>query len=147
MLTARHSTATLLKAALPMSNENEVENPFKVRAPSREPSPVQKTTTHEVELHPIHFGLPLAGYACFPLFAGLAFSGSYVHALVWLPLMALSFLILLILPFYAGVIFWLTFQRIKARKHGVGLTLFQVLSIVPPLLFGLAGTGIQPIFV
>jgi hypothetical protein len=135
-----------------VSDEKKTENPFKMRALSNrslsdEALPRAETKANEVELHPIHFGLPLAGYACFPIFVGLAFSGTYVHALVWLPLLALSYLILLILPFYAGFIFWLTFQRIKGRKRGFGLTLFQILSIAPPLLLSLRGMSLQPIFV
>ena len=62
-------------------------------------------------------------------------------------LLALSYLILLILPFYAGFIFWLTFQRSKGGIRGVGLIVFQILSMAPPLLLSLRGMSLQPIFV
>ena len=138
-------TSNPFKAVLPMSNKNDTDNPYQPPAPSDEPLAKKETQAEEGELHPVHFAIPLAGYACFPLFVGLAFSGPDVNWLVWLPLQAFSYLLLLAVPFYAGFIIWLTFQRIKARKHGVGLTLFQILSIAPPLLLSLRGMSIMPI--
>ena len=130
-----------------MPNKNDTDNPYQPPAQSDKTLAKKETEAEEVELHPVHFAIPLAGYACFPLFVGLAFSGRYVNALVWLPLQAFSYLLLLVVPFYAGFIIWLTFQRIKARKHGVGLTLFQILSIAPPFLLSLRGISIMPILV
>ena len=138
-------TSNPFKAVLPMSDENETDNPYQPPTLSDEPLAKKETQAEEGELHPVHFAIPLAGYACFPLFVGLAFSGPDVNWLVWLPLQAFSYLLLLAVPFYAGFIIWLTFQRIKARKHGVGLTLFQILSIAPPLLLSLRGMSIMPI--
>ena len=130
-----------------MSDESETDTPYTPPAPSDEPLAKQATEANEVKLHPVHFATPLAGYACFPLFIGLTFSGPYINAILWLPLQAFSFLILLMVPFFAGFIFWLTLQRIRARNYGVALILFQVLSIAPPLLLSLKGISIMPILV
>ena len=137
-------TSNPFKPRPPMSDENKTNNPFQPPTQSDQPLARKGKEDGERELHPVHFASPLAGYACFPLFVGLAFTGPYVHALVWLPLQAFSYLILLIVPFYAGFNLWLTYQSIKARKHSVGLTLFQILSIAPPLLLSLRGLSIMP---
>ena len=45
--------------------------------------------------------------------------------------------LLFLLPVYGLVILGLTVQRIKQKNNSPGLTTFQILSIVPPTLWGL----------
>ena len=44
-------------------------------------------------------------------------------------------LLLILLPLYAAGIVWLTVKRIQQGKNSALLTVYQILSIVPPLLW------------
>ena len=125
-----------------MSDENETDNPYQPPAPSDESLANPETARPKAKLNPIHWLLPILGYACFPLVTVLFFLGPYNHNIgpynsadVWDLFLAFSCCLLITLPIYAGAIVWLIVLRISKGNQGVWFTLYQMVSIVPPILW------------
>ena len=124
-----------------MSDENDTENPYQPPATSDETLATPETARPEAKLNPIHWLLPILGYACLPLVILLFFFGPYNNigpfnsVDVWLLFLAFSCSLLITLPVYAGAIVWLIVLRIRKRPRRVWITLYQVGSIVPPILW------------
>ena len=124
-----------------MSDANKTDNPYQAPTPSDESLSTPETARPEAKLNPIHWLLPILGYACLPLVILLFFFGPYNDigpfnsVDVWLLFMAFSCSLLITLPVYAGAIVWLIVLRIGKRPRRVSITLYQVGSIVPPILW------------
>ena len=124
-----------------MSDENETNNPYQAPTLSEEPLAKKDADGPKAKLNPIHWLLPIFGYACLPLVILLFFFGPYNNigpfnsVDVWLLFMAFSCSLLITLPVYAGAIVWLIVLRIGKRPRRVSITLYQVGSIVPPILW------------
>ena len=124
-----------------MSDENETNNPYQAPMLSEEPLAKKDADGPQAKLNPIHWLLPILGYACLPLVILLFFFGPYNDigpfnsVDVWLLFMAFSCSLLITLPVYAGAIVWLIVLRIGKRPRRVSITLYQVGSIVPPILW------------
>ena len=116
-----------------MSDENETNNPYQPPTLSDEPLAKKDADGAQAKLDPIHWQVPWLGYGYVPLVIGLI-SISYDPPSILYPSgLALLFL----LPVYCSGIFKLTAQRKQQGTNSVGLTLFQMLSIVPLILWGL----------
>ena len=113
-----------------MSDENETDNPYQAPTLSDEPLAKEDANGTKAKPDPIHWQIPWLGYGYVPLVIGLLFSsGSF-------GLFILSgFALLFLLPVYGLVILKLTAQRNQQGANSLGLTLFQILSMVLPILW------------
>ena len=116
-----------------MSDENETDNPYQPPTLSDEPLVRKGADGAQAKLDPIHWQVPWLGYGYVPLVIGLI-SISYDPPSILYPS---GLALLLLLPVYGLFIFKLTAQRNQQGTNSVGLTLFQMLSIVPLILWGL----------
>ena len=132
-----------------MSDENETESPYHAPELSDEPLVTQESAKPKSRLNPIHWLLPILGYACLPFVILLFFFGPYnnIGPLsqldIWLLFLAFSCGLLITLPVYAGAIVWLIALRIRKGARGVWITLYQLGSIVPPMLWLLLSMNFQ----
>ena len=117
-----------------MSDENRTDTPYQPPAPSDVPLAKKDADGPQAKPDPIHRQVQWLGYGYVPLVIGLLFSsGSF-------GLFILSgFALLFLLPVYGLFILKLTAQRNQQGTNSVGLTLFQILSMVLPTLWGLFG--------
>ena len=113
-----------------MSDENKTDNPYQAPTLSDEPLAKEDANGTKAKPDPIHWQIPWLGYGYVPLVIGLLFSsGSF-------GLFILSgFALLFLLPVYGLVILKLTAQRNQQGANSLGLTLFQILSMVLPILW------------
>ena len=114
-----------------MSDENKTDNPYQAPAPSVEPLAKQDVYGPKEKPHPANWWVPWLGYGYVPLVIGLSLISEK-----WLFILIISTVaLLLLLPVYGLVIFGLTIQRTLRQTASVGLTLFQILSMVLPFLW------------
>ena len=114
-----------------MSDENETNNPYQAPALSDEPLAKKDADGPKAKPHPANWWVPWLGYGYVPLVIGLSLISEK-----WLFILIISTVaLLLLLPVYGLVIFGLTIQRTLRQTASVGLTLFQILSMVLPFLW------------
>ena len=116
-----------------MSDENRTDTPYQPPAPSDVPLAKKDADGPQAKPDPIHRQVQWLGYGYVPLVMGLLFGSKNGLDTLLFSIGALLFL----LPVYGLVILGLTVQRIKQKNNRAGLTTFQMLSIVPPTLWGL----------
>ena len=130
-------TSNPFKAVLPMSDENETNNPYQPPTLSDETLAKKDADASKAKPHPFHWWVAWLGYGYVPAFIvpvialtaqDEGFDAYFIGA--WSAL-ALFFL----LPVYGLVILGLTAQRILRKTNSVGLTLFQILAMVLPILW------------
>ena len=127
-------TSNPFKAVLPMSDENETGNPYQPPALSDETLAKKGGDGPKAKPHPANWWIPWLGYGYVPLVIGLiiadddGFDRYYIFVDSALAL-------LFLLPVYGLVILGLTAQRTLRKTNSVGLTLFQILSMVLPILW------------
>ena len=114
-----------------MTENDRSENPY--RAPAfdddRRPQPDDRRPSRK--LHQVHWRLPWYGYGYVPLvFAFLFVTDDRYSAFIYSGLLTL-----ILLPLYSAGIVWLTVKRIQQGTNSALLTVYQILSIVPPLLW------------
>ena len=126
-------TSNFVKAVIPMSDEKDTDNPYQPPAPSDEPLAKKVTSSPTAKPEPYHWAIPCLGYGYVPLMIGLLFGSQDRFGALLFSTVPLLFL----LPVYGLVILGLTVQRIKQKNNSPGLTTFQILSIVPPTVWGL----------
>ena len=118
-----------------MSDENETNNPYQPPALSDETLAKRDADGPKAKPHPANWWIPWLGYGYVPLVIGLLSvtdDSNYDRYSAWvLSAVALFYL----LPVYGLVILGLTAQRILRKTNSVGLTLFQILSMVLPILW------------
>ena len=118
-----------------MSDENKIENRYQPPAPSDESLAKKDAGAPKAKPHPANWWIPWLGYGYVPLVIGLLSvtdDSNYDRYFAWLlSVSALFFL----LPVYGLVILGLMAQRILRKTNSVGLTLFQILSMVLPILW------------
>ena len=85
--------------------------------------------------HPFHWWIPWLGYGYVPLWIGLIFNADIDNNDRYNTFMLSVGAIPYILPVYGLVILGLTAQRTLRKTNSVGLTLFQILSMVLPFLW------------
>ena len=116
-----------------MSDENKTDNPYQAPAPSVEPLAKQDVYGPKAKPHPANWWIPWLGYGYIPLVIGLISISEGIDRFYILFYSALA--LLLLLPVYGLVILGLTAQRTLRKTNSVGLTLFQILSMVLPILW------------
>ena len=118
-----------------MSDENETENLNQPPATSDEPLAKRDADGPEAKPHPFHWWIPWLGYGYVPLVIGLIFNADIDNFDRYYTFINSAFALLFLLPVYGLVILGLTAQRTLRKTNSVGLTLFQILSTVLPILW------------
>ena len=118
-----------------MSDENKTDNPYQAPALSDETLVKKDADGPKAKPHPANWWIPWLGYGYVPLVIALGNISRDGFSVLCFSTGALLFL----LPAYGLFIFKLTSQRKKQGTNSVGLTLFQILSMVLPTLYGLTG--------
>ena len=114
-----------------MTENDRSENPYRSPASDGEQRPQPDARRPSRKLHQVHWRLPWYGYGYVPLvFAFLFVTDDRYSAFIYSGL-----LLLILLPLYAAGIVWLTVKRIQQGTNSALLTVYQILSIVPPLLW------------
>ena len=116
-----------------MSDENETENLYQPPATSDEPLAKRDADGPEAKPHPFHWWIPWLGYGYVPLVIGLISISEGIDRFYILFYSALA--LLLLLPVYGLFILGLMAQRTLRKTNSAGLTLFQILSTVLPILW------------
>ena len=118
-----------------MSDENKTDNPYQPPALSDETLAKKDADGPKAKPRPINWTVPWLGYGYVPLVIGIGNSSRDGFSVLCFSTGATLFF----LPVYGWFIFKLTAQRKKQGTNSVGLTLFQILSMVLPTLYGLFG--------
>ena len=91
--------------------------------------------SNQPKCHPIHWILPLAACSYVPVLFGLgplldkdSFDRYYLFVYS-------GVLLLLLIPVYIVAVVWLTRRRLKQGNNTIGLTVFQVVSLIPPAIW------------
>ena len=113
-----------------MSDKNETDNPYQPPALSDETVAKRDADGPKAKPHPFHWWVAWLGYGYVPLVMGLMFISGDPFPIFIFSGLALFFL----LPVYGLFILKLTAQRNQQGTNSVGLTLFQILSMVLPIL-------------
>ena len=114
-----------------MSDENKTDNPYQAPTLSDESLAKKGGDAPKAKTHPANWWIPWLGYGYVPLVIGLSLISEK-----WLFILIISTVaLLLLLPVYGLVIFGLTIQRTLRKTNSVGLTVFQILSMVLPCLW------------
>ena len=116
-----------------MSDENKTENPYQPPALSDETLVKKDADAPKAKPHPANWWVAWLGYGYIPFSICLTFISQDPLGLAFFHIEALP----LIIPVYGLVLLGLTVSRLQKGTNSVGLTLFQVLSIAPPILWGL----------
>ena len=120
-----------------MSDKNETDNPYQPPTLSDESLAKKDADAPKAKPHPANWWIPWIGYGYIPLVIGLISISEGIDRFYILFYSALA--LLLLLPVYGLVILGLTAQRTLRKTNSVGLTLFQILSMVLPILWLLFG--------
>ena len=116
-----------------MSDANETNNPYQAPTLSDESLAKKGADGPKAKPHPANWWIPWIGYGYIPLVIGLISISEGIDRFYILFYSALA--LLLLLPVYGLVILGLTAQRTLRKTNSVGLTLFQILSMVLPILW------------
>ena len=119
-----------------MSRENKTDNPYQPPAPSDEPLAQKDADGPKAKPHPFHWWVAWLGYGYVPLVIGqISISNDDGPFALNFMIVDSAFALLYLLPGYGLVILGLTAQRIERKTNSAGLTLFQILSMVLPILW------------
>ena len=118
-------TSNPFKAVLPMSNKNDTDNPYQPPAPSDEPLAKKDATRALAKLNPVHWLVPIFGYAYLPTIlineAKLENYGlSLVNLSIFVP------------PIYVAAILLLGWQRYRQGTNTLVINLYHGLSLILP---------------
>ena len=121
-----------------MSDENKTDNPYQAPTLSDESLAKKDADGPKAKPHPANWWVAWLGYGYVPLVIGLlSVTDAGEERYTWWLLSVSSLFFLL--PVYGLVILGLTAQRTLRKTNSVGLTLFQILSMVLPILWLLFG--------
>ncbi|MGC6460893.1 MAG: hypothetical protein ACON32_03785 [Pirellulaceae bacterium] len=118
-----------------MSDENEANNPYQPPTLSDETLAKKGGDAPKAKPHPANWLIPWLGYGYVPLVIGLIFNADIDNFDRYYTFINSAFALLFLLPVYGLVILGLTAQRTLRKTNSVGLTLFQILSVVLPILW------------
>ena len=118
-----------------MSDENKTDNPYQAPTLSDESLAKKGGDAPKAKPHPANWLIPWLGYGYVPLVIGLIFNADIDNFDRYYTFINSAFALLFLLPVYGLVILGLTAQRTLRKTNSVGLTLFQILSMVLPILW------------
>ena len=113
-----------------MSDENKTDNPYQAPATRGEPLAKQDAAKPKAKLNPVHWLVPIFGYAYLPTIlineAELENYGlSLVNLSIFVP------------PIYVAAILLLGWQRYRQGTNTLVINLYHGLSCMLPVLWGL----------
>ena len=113
-----------------MSDENKTDNPYQAPATRGEPLAKQDAAKPKAKLNPVHWLVPIFGYAYLPTIlineAKLENYGlSLVNLSIFVP------------PIYVAAILLLGWQRYRQGTNTLVINLYHGLSCILPVLWGL----------
>ena len=114
-----------------MSDENETNNPYLAPATSDEPLAKQDAEGRKAKLNPVHWLLPILGYAYVPAIFILDNLGRYY----WPYRNWLGILSIFVLPVYVVGVLLLGWQRHRKGTNTLGIKLYHGLSLILPTLW------------
>ena len=119
-----------------MSDENKTDNPYQAPMLSNEPLAKKDADAPKAKPHPFHWWVAWLGYGYVPLVIGqISISNDDGPFALNFMIVDSARALLYLLPGYGLVILGLTAQRIERKTNSAGLTLFQILSMVLPILW------------
>ena len=120
-----------------MSDENKTDNPYQPPTLSDESLAEKDADGTKAKPHPFHWWVAWLGYGYVPAFIVpvIALIAQDKGADAWMIGFCSTLALLFLLPVYGLVILGLTAQRTLRKTNSVGLTLFQILSMVLPILW------------
>ncbi|MEC8290293.1 MAG: hypothetical protein VX007_11790 [Pseudomonadota bacterium] len=126
-----------------MSDENETNNPYQPPAPSDETLAKKDAAKTKAKLNPVHWLVPIFGYAYVPAIFIVASLPDYAISLRILGFlgtaddnaMVLAVYIIYVLPVYVVVILFLGWRRHRQGTNTTGMKLYHGLSLILPTLW------------
>ena len=118
-----------------MSDANETNNPYQAPTLSDESLAKKGADAPKAKPHPANWWIPWLGYGYVPLVIGLIYIADDDGFNRYYIFINSAFALLFLLPVYGLAILGLTAQRTLRKTNSVGLTLFQILSMVLPILW------------
>ena len=127
-----------------MSDENESNNPYQPPTLSDETLAQKDAAKTKAKLNPVHWLVPIFGYAYVPAIFIVASLPDYaislrIHGFVGTAdenAMVLAVYIIFVLPVYVVVILFLGWRRHRQGTNTTGMNLYHGLSLIlPTLLF------------
>ena len=125
-----------------MSDNSKTENPYQAPTLSDEPLVRKDADAPKAKLNPVHWLVPILGYAYVPAFFTFAILYEYARSLgqdgiaetldsiaefLWLG-------IFILLPIYLVVILFLGWRRHRQGTNTTGMKLYHGLSLILPIL-------------
>ena len=129
-----------------MSDKNETDNPYQPPTLSNESLAKKDADGPKAKLNPVHWLVPIFGYAYVPAIFIVASLPDYaislrIHGFVGTAdenAMVLALYIIFVLPVYVVVILLLGWRRHRQGTNTTGMKLYHGLSLIlPTLLFAL----------
>ena len=118
-----------------MSARDKEDNPNPATTVNPSPTMESSEQSNQPKCHPIHWRLPLFAYGYVPLLFILGplmdddgFDRYYLFVYSGL-------LLLFLIPVYLVALVWLTRRRLKQGNNTIGLTVFQIVSLIPPAIW------------
>ena len=123
-----------------MSDENKTENPYQPPALSDETLVKKDAAKTKAKLNPVHWLVPILGYAYVPSFFTFAILYEYARSLgqdgIAETLNSIAvflwFGIFILLPIYLVVILFLGWRRHRQGTNTTGMNLYHGLSLILP---------------
>ena len=125
-----------------MSDENKIENRYQPPPPSDEPLAKKDADAPKAKLNPVHWLVPILGYAYVPSFFTFAILYEYARSLgqdgIAETLNSIAvflwFGIFILLPIYSVVILFLGWRRHRQGINTTGMNFYHGLSLILPTL-------------
>ena len=125
-----------------MSHENETNNPYLAPATSDEPLAKQDAAKPKANLNPVHWLLPILGYAYVPAIFIVASLPDYAISQQMYGIAGtlnqivepFALLIFIVLPVYVVIILFLGWRRHRQGTNTTGMKLYHGLSLILPIL-------------
>ena len=114
-----------------MSDENRPDTPYQPPVPSEESLAKQDAAGAEAKPDPIHWLLPILGYAYVPIVLLLTSNLGDARGFLGFSLVVSLFGV----PFYAAMLFGLNRMRNEQGTNTLGLKVYHGLSLIPPILW------------
>ena len=114
-----------------MSGENKPNTPYQPPAPSDQPLVKQESGSPKAKPDPIHWLLPILGYAYVPIVLLLMSNQGDARGFLEFSLVVSLFGV----PLYAAMLFGLNRIRNEQGTNTPGLKFYHGLSLIPPILW------------
>ena len=121
-----------------MSDENKTDNPYQAPATRGEPLAKQDAAKPKAKLNPVHWLVPIFGYAYVPAIFIVASLPDYAisqRMYLDVSIRPADFRFFLPFPVYVIVILFLDWRRNSKGRNTIGMILYHGLSLTLPALY------------